>query len=402
MLRKFHPTTLFILGLIAIFFALGLHYNFGMQGYQQFVYLAESFLQGKLYFLANYDSWWHDAVLFEGNYYWPLGPFPAVSLMPFVWFWGIFGQTLKQGNIQIFLVLLVFALIYKLARVLKYGFEDGLYLGFAFCFASVFLGVAFWPNSWFFAQVVATVLLLLSLVEFYGKRRFWLIGIILGLLLLTRLPASLGILFFGLSVLFSKTTKQTKLLNLLELGLPFLVAGLLLGGYNYARFGDFFEQGYGMQITAGAFSASMKNHLFGLEHVPGNLYYLFLSTPTAVLPGNGTHILATPFIKADPWGMSIFLSSPYLLLTFALKYKDFQSRALLLTALVISIPIITYYGIGWYQFGYRYSLDFLPFLFLLFMIGYKQLNEKLSIRIKTLFVLGALFNLYLFKDLFLL
>ena len=34
------------------------------------------------------------------------------------------------------------------------------------------------------------------------------------------------------------------------------------------------------------------------------------------------------------------------------------------------IPIITYYGIGWIQFGYRYALDFLPLALLLAAPGF--------------------------------
>lgn len=180
----------------------------------------------------------------------------------------------------------------------------------------------------------------------------------------------------------------------------YLVAALIMATYNYARFGDFLEQGYGMQITAGAFDDNLKSKLFALHHIPGNLYYMLLATPQPVFV-EGSHVLASPFIKADAWGISIFLTAPYLILLFGLKYKDIFSKLLIVTAVIISIPIITYYGIGWYQFGFRYALDFLPFLFVALMYEYRKNKDKLPTGLLIVFLISAIFNLYLFKDLFL-
>lgn len=368
-----------------------------MQGYQQFGFLANSFLHGKLYFLDAYGSWWHDAVSFGDHYFWPLGPFPAVVLMPFVAISNLFGIEFLQGYLQIFLIAFIFFLVAFLSRKLGWRKDDAIGWAFAFCFATNFLGVAFWPNSWFFAQIVTTLLILLSLTEFVTKKRYWLIGIIYGLLVLTRLPASLGVVFFGFWIIFKENKKLKKLIIL---GIPFLAAALVMATYNYARFGDFLEQGYGMQITAGAFDDNLKRSLFALHHTPGNLYYMLLATPQPVFV-EGSHVLASPFIKADPWGISIFLTAPYLILVFGLKYKDIFSKLLLVTVAIICIPIITYYGIGWYQFGFRYALDFLPFLFFALIYEYRKTHEKLPTRLLILFLISAVFNLYLFKDLFL-
>lgn len=396
MAKKFSFSTFILLIASLCFFSVAVFYNVNMQGYQQFGFLANSFLHGKLYFLSEYGSWWHDAVSFGDHYFWPLGPFPAVVLMPFVAVSNLFKVEFLQGYLQIFLIALIFSLISFLSKKIGWRKEDSIGWAFAFCFASNFLGVAFWPNSWFFAQVVTTLLIFLSFTEFMTKKRFWLIGVIYGLLVLTRLPASLGVTFFGLWIIFRENKKLKKLI---VLGLPFLVAALIMATYNYARFGDFLEQGYGMQITAGAFDDNLKSKLFALHHIPGNLYYMLLATPQPVFV-EGSHILRSPFIKADPWGMSIFLTAPYLILVFGLKYKDIFSKLLLVTVAIISIPIITYYGIGWYQFGFRYALDFLPFLFVALVYEYRKTHEKLPTGLLMIFLVSAIFNLYLFKDLF--
>jgi hypothetical protein len=40
-----------------------------------------------------------------------------------------------------------------------------------------------------------------------------------------------------------------------------------------------------------------------------------------------------------------------------------------LSAFAISLPAMIYTATGWVQFGYRYALDYLPFLFLAIASG---------------------------------
>jgi hypothetical protein len=65
--------------------------------------------------------------------------------------------------------------------------------------------------------------------------------------------------------------------------------------------------------------------------------------------------------------------------------------------LTVSLPILFYYGIGWYQFGYRYSLDFLPLLFLLLIKAYRNKHSELSISFRVAILLSAFVNLYLLR-----
>jgi len=111
---------------------------------------------------------------------------------------------------------------------------------------------------------------------------------------------------------------------------------------------------------------------------------------------NITHVLRFPYITVNLWGMSLFITSPYFLYLFLLQYKDKISKALLITTFIIAIPIILYYGIGFEQFGYRYSLDFLPILFFLLIKNYKFSNSNLTDGFRSLILLSACFNLYLF------
>ena len=55
---------------------------------------------------------------------------------------------------------------------------------------------------------------------------------------------------------------------------------------------------------------------------------------------------------------------------------------LLLAGLIaVAIPIITYWSVGWIQFGYRYSLDFLPFMAILVASGMRYRLDGLKVAV---------------------
>lgn len=388
------PAGLFFLNLI--FFSLVFAFSTTTL-HQQFSHLASSFLEGKLYFIGQSGTSWLDTALFNGHYYWPLGPLPALLLIPFVYLSNLMGAFFLQGYLQNILVMGVFFLCFQIAK--KSGFlkNDALYIAFAFVFASQFIGVALFPYGWYFAHVVTVFFLFLSLSEYLGKKRYWLIGLFMGLVTLTRLTAAIGIVFFLLEILFSSLRDEwkMKIKKIGQLIIPLIIAVLLLGLYNYLRFGNFLEQGYSFQTLYGAAEIARGLGLMNIIHLPGNLYYAFLSMPLPVFRDAVSHVLQFPFLRDNPWGMSIFITSPFLIYMFFLDYKDRISKMLWGTIGLIAVSVFLYYGIGWIQFGYRYALDFMPFLFLLFFKNYREKFGGLSRGIKFLIVISALFNLYL-------
>ena len=49
------------------------------------------------------------------------------------------------------------------------------------------------------------------------------------------------------------------------------------------------------------------------------------------------------------------------------------ARILWAAAALVAIPVLLYYGGGgYYTYGYRYALDFMPFVFVLVAIGARQ------------------------------
>jgi hypothetical protein len=384
------------LALIA-FLTIAIWLNLAVRSEQQFSLLAQSFLHGRLDFLEPPDGGWDDTTPYGGRYYWPLGPAPAVLLMPFELVGSWLGKTFYQGYLQIGLVLAVLVVIFLTARRIGYDRTDATYAAFAFCFASSFLGVALWPWSWYFAQVITCVALFLAVLEMTGQRRPLIIGTLFAVCLGTRATAALGLFWFiGEVALTPGASKSERMRSIAIATLPCaIVLGVLLL-YNYARFGNALEQGYAAQIIPDIASNARSIGIFSLRHVPTNLYALVLKSPVPILSGNETTELKSPFFAANPWGMSVFVTSPWLARLFGFRYNDRTSRVILGTVIIVAVPILSYYAVGFRQFGYRYSLDFLPLLFYLLLRNYHAQRERLSAPFKIVIIVSAIWDLNLF------
>ena len=381
-------------------FAVTLILDLSVTGEQQFVHLARSFLAGELHFLEKPGSW-ADTVPFEGRHYWPLGPAPALLLVPFVWAADPVGFPFRQGHLQPLLVALALLLCFRIARQTGYSRDDSVCLALGFTYATAFLGVAMWPWGWYFSHVLTGVLVLATICEFTGRRRYWLLGLLCGLTLATRFTASFGIGWIALHLLLDRERREARWKALACLLLPYLTALALLLGYNEARFGNPFEQGYATQLIPPHATKARDYGLFSLVHLPGNLYYFLLAAPVPVLRDGLSRVLTFPWVAGNPWGMSVLVTSPCLLFLLGLRFRDRTSRLLLLTSAAIAAPLLLYYGVGFRQYGYRYSLDFLPFLYYLLLRNYREQRGELSDRFRATVLVSAATNLYLFAGHFL-
>ena len=90
-------------------------------------------------------------------------------------------------------------------------------------------------------------------------------------------------------------------------------------------------------------------------------------------------------------GLSFFITTPAFIFAFAAGVKSRLALACWLAILPTALLIFTKSGTGWTQFGYRYALDFYPFLLLL---TFKGMPDRLRWYHKLLIVLGILVNLW--------
>lgn len=366
------------------------------EGYQQFSLLAEGFVKGHPYFIHPLVYLGQDPVFYKGHVYWDEGPLPAVILTPFVFLFSLFHKFFYQGYIKWAFVFSTVYFIYKLARSFRFTSSDSVTWVFAFTLASVYMGVNSVSSSWLFAQVISTFLLFVFLYEFFTRKRLLLLGTLAGFVFLTRASATPIILIPILDIFFSSFSFKEKARRILLLISPLVFAGFVALGYNFIRFHDIFQNGNKYQLLGTGGQLARGYGVMSLYHIPSNLYTALLQGPVTVLQNPNSWTLRLPLLKNNSYGMSVLLTSPYLLFFLITGWKKYtkEVKILLVSALVSAVLVLSYFGIGADQFGYRYSLDFMPTLFVALMILYREVHARITRGMHVLIVITIISNVY--------
>jgi hypothetical protein len=321
-------------------------------------------------------------------------PLPAVFMLPFVAIWGLqFNDVLFSVVWAAFNPVLLFLLLRDLARRghSKRTPVDDLWLTAMFGVGSVYFYTACVGQVWYTAHVLGVTCALGYAWASLDARRPLLAGLCLGLGFAARTPM---IFMFPLFVLEAvraaggwaklKELRRpppglTPRLLRFAAGAGVIVALLFI--HNYARFESFTEFGHRF------LNISWKDRIqrWGLFN------YHFLSRNLACALVLLPRILAkAPFVQVSQQGMSLLVTSPNLAYTVMPKEKSPLAPALWLTVAATAIPSLLYQNSGYYQFGYRFSLDYLVFLVMLLAVG----NRRLSWLFKSLVVIAAGINLF--------
>jgi hypothetical protein len=360
--------------------------------YNYYVRLADAFLNGRLYLLDN-PSWLNELIPNPSGigYYVVYPPLPAVLMVPFV---AIFGLDLNQTLFGIFFAAATVPLAYLVARSVLAKTKQGdatrksTYVWFAvlFGFGTIFWYLSSLGSVWLIAQVIATFFMLLALYECLNKNRPLLIGLLVGAAFWCRLPTALCIFFFvGLAI----SQQQTPgLLNKLKSSLPYLLklaAGMAVFVvlefiYNFVRYGTIFPVGYWM--IPGILDEPWFSHgHFSALYITDNLKPFLLGLPMLTS--------VAPYVQFPMSGIAIWVTTPAFIFALKSKIKDPLTWWSWLAVFCIAAVIFTNAATGW-GFGYRYAVDFYPFLFLLTVRG---MGGNLKWYHKVIIIIGVIVNL---------
>ena len=172
--------------------------------YNQYVRLADAFLHGRLYLQAPPDylelaRYFDNGMPCKGSEVGCKGfvidpPAPAVLLMPLV---ALFGTDLNQVFVSMAFGAAAMGLFWVATR--RMGWDVRLSAAMTVLLA---LGTDFWwaagdGSLWTFSHVCSVFFMMAALVEATGRKRPWLVGLLLGLSGLSRLRRSLRFRFFS-------------------------------------------------------------------------------------------------------------------------------------------------------------------------------------------------------------
>jgi len=401
-----------------------------------FILLADGWLHGHLD-VEGTPPQLADFTQYHGHWYVAFPPLPAILLLPIVAIFHLSYQSLitlsfsiGMGVINIWLMRQVL-LRFVQKQAPETQFVTVAWLLVFFAIGTELLYATMQGNVWYIAHVVATTFVLLYISETLGKQRAWLAGIFLGLASLSRSTTLFTFPFFLVwtfaqakqampvgtdlsrpgsnpppkgrdkSVPTRNRPSQENTSESVPLRVPWLLlarqwvifgsvlavflVGMLL--YNYARFGSLLDFGYNnMHVDPLVRGGLHKYRQFSIHFLRTNFRFMLLEPPK--------FLQKFPYVTFSPFGTSIFLTMPALFLAF-LGFRRREQRwlavALLAACILPALLLLLYFNTGWYQFGYRFALDFLPFLFLLAALGMK---ERPTWGTKLLIILSVLINVW--------
>jgi hypothetical protein len=353
------------------------------------VRLDEAFLHGRLYLSENLLSFLELAPV--GNKYFIIPPpMPAFLILPFVFFAGPnFNQTLASIILGALNAVLIYSLFKKLFPKSE---SPAIWMTVLFSLGTIHWYLSSVGSVWYFGQITGVFFTFLALNELFGLKRAWLVGLFLGAAFWSRLPVILSATFFiimltsfGKKEFFSKKNIFTAFEFILGLSV-FIVLDFL---YNYMRFGTIFDVSYYLQggVSQGILQTSVfSKGYFNLAYIPDHLKIFLLKGPV--------FLSYFPYLQPSWAGMAIWLTTPAFIFAFFSPIKEKITWACWIAIIPIMILVMSHGGTGFSQFGYRYAMDFYPFLLILTAKGMVQKKLKIKWHHIIFILAGVLVNLW--------
>ena len=377
--------------------------TFAQSSAPHYVYQAYSFLHGRVDLLQLPAST-HDLIHFEGKWYVPGAPAPAlIMLLPVA----IFGLKTSDIFFNILLgafnIVLIYDLLGRLASDPRYSrpISEDLRRWLTLFFA---LGTVHWYLSalgsvLFNAQLLAVACMILFARETIMDRSNWMPGVWLGIAFMARPTTIFAIPF----LLFLKMYQSRDWKTFTRTVLPtFVMLGVFVAvtfAHNLLRFHSLTNFGYEYALSRPVLIEAYHQYGgFNPVFIPCNLYVATVAFPFGVEIFPGVidnlcrHLVSTQNPGAFPLqllGSSMFLTMPALFYLFRARWQDPLVRAALLSSVSVFFALLLYHNTGASQFGYRYSLDMIGFLLILVASG----METVTLRSKLIIAASIFINL---------
>lgn len=321
-------------------------------------------------------------------------PLPAAVMLPFVALTGL------QFNDVLFTVLwaalnpvLLFGLLESLRRRghSTRSPTENLWMTVAFGAGSVYWYSSVIGQVWYTAHVVGvTCSVAYAWAAIDAARPAW-AGLFLGLGFATRTPM---VFMFPLFVFEAVRTSggwarlradrlpsRDLLKKLARFALP---AGAVIGVlllHNFLRFQQWGEFGH-KYLNIVWQDRIQRFGLFNYHFLSRNLSAALVLLPR-ILP-------SAPYVKISVHGMSLLVTSPFLIYLLRPAHRHALAPALWLTVLATALPSLLYQNSGYVQFGYRFSLDYMVLFVVLLAVGARPLSRVW----KSLIVVAMVVNLF--------
>ncbi len=363
-----------------------------------FVYQAKAWLDGRLdldpRILPNLEDWAcvrevdGEKVRCEGQvratdrWYVSFPAFPSAVMLPFV---AVNGYQLNDTSLTVIAAALALAAFYSLLRLLSKTGEsprqpwENVVLTALLGLGTVFFSCAIRGEVWFTAEVMGVAFTCWYVRNSVGTRRPLVAGLFFSMAVLTRTPLLFTGIFFAMEALCPGPDRMAQLRALRQQWreplrkLAWFAAGaapiaLTAAVMNVVRFGSPGEFGHRFLYNNRVNADIDRFGLFSLEYLPRNLDAAFLKLPV---------IHFSPFrLDYSPHGLSLLLTLPVLILALVPKEKRRLQWPLWAAVALCALPGLAYQNTGYMQFGFRFSLDWTPYVIILFALSGWSLKDR--------------------------
>jgi hypothetical protein len=361
-----------------------------------FIYQADAWLHGQLHLrVPPPDN--NDWARVGGRWYVSFPPGPAILMLPGVALFGFeyvdVSFTVGFAALNVLLLFLVLERLRKASESPRTREEDAV-LALLFGFGTVAFCCSVRGEVWFTAEVLGVTATCLYVLAAHRAAHPLLAGLAWSFGAVTRAPLVFSSVFFAAELVASgeplgqagrRAATWTDPVRWRKAALFALGAAPLLAfaaWTNWARFGSPTDFGHA-HFWNNRVNADIQRHgLFSLHYLPKQLRSAFLLLPRFE---NGR-------LRYDPDGMSLFVTTPLfaLLIWRSLPWGRLRAAgreaspprprarlapALWLTVAATALPGFLYQNTGYVQFGYRFSLDYTPYLFLLLAVATPALSR---------------------------
>lgn len=321
------------------------------------------------------------------TYYVSFPPFPAVLMLPQA---AIHGRDANDVFTTVVVAALVLPLFwFALRRLRDAGLSDRsdadhLWLTAAFAFGTVFFFSSVQGRVWFTAHVVGVALALGYVWASIEARRPVLAGVLLGLGAITRVPLAFLFplfLFEAWRAAGDRANLRPFVRRCALFAAPVVAIAVLAMIHNAARFDAPLDFGH-TYLDVMQQKQIEEVGMFSYRYLSRNL-----AVALALLPDVSS---AEPYVKISGHGLAIWFTTPLVLLALWPRTRNALHRPLWITTAAVALPTLLYQNSGWVQFGYRFSLDYLPLVFVLIAIGGRPLRWTA----RGLIIAALLINLF--------
>ena len=355
-----------------------------------YLMFADSLLHGHLN-LPPMNSY-GDLIIYNNNCYLPYPPFPSIILLPFVAIFGVHHVN------TVFIALIMTCInLYLMHSILTRLRVDQKY--YTWITLGFFLGTGYWyalftsHHVYAFAHITSCMLQLLLINEVLGKRRWWLVGCLIGCSFLTR-QMTLFYVIFALGYMWYLHKEQKEKIRFSDMAALLAPLGVFVGLgllYNYLRFGNPMDTGYKYIVFIGVLKDRVSHYgVFSTKYFLINFYEFFIKGFNIEFKGDDLMSIK----DMDLWGTSLLSASPFVIAAFKAEWPKTLKIFTWLTIITILTGTLLYHNDGYFQVNtVRFALDFLPLLFVLVALGFKHMPAWIY---KGLIIYSVLLNLIAF------